>query len=39
MDTISQVRQAENYLVKRLGRAPTPAEIAEFSGHLRGKGH
>ena len=31
MDTISQVRQAENYLVKRLGRAPTPAEIAEFS--------
>jgi RNA polymerase sigma factor (sigma-70 family) len=31
MDTISQVRQAENYLVKRLGRSPTPAEIAEFS--------
>ena len=32
MDTISQVRQTENYLLKRLGRSPTPAEIAEHSG-------
>ncbi len=32
MDTISQVRQAENGLFKRLGRLPTDEEIAEESG-------
>jgi len=32
MDTISQVRQAENYLTKRLGQTPTPDEIADHSG-------
>ncbi|GBD84561.1 RNA polymerase principal sigma factor HrdA [bacterium BMS3Abin02] len=32
MDTISQVRQAENHLTKRLGQAPTLDEIADHSG-------
>jgi len=32
MDTISQVRHAENHLTKRLGQAPTPDEIANHSG-------
>ncbi len=32
MDTIGQVRSAENDLLKRLGRAPTDAEIAEEAG-------
>ncbi|MEX2654895.1 MAG: sigma-70 family RNA polymerase sigma factor, partial [Acidimicrobiia bacterium] len=32
MDTIGQVRQADNELTKRLGRTPTDAEIAEESG-------
>lgn len=32
MDTIAQVRHAENYLTKRLGHKPTPDEIAEHSG-------
>ncbi len=32
MDTISQVRQTENQLLKRLGREATPEEIAEASG-------
>lgn len=32
MDTIAQVRSAENDLIKQLGRTPTPEEVAEFSG-------
>ena len=32
MDTITQVRAAENRLHKTLGRLPTPAEIAEDAG-------
>ncbi len=32
MDTITQVRQAESSLLKRLGRVPSPSEIAEESG-------
>ncbi|NIA24554.1 MAG: sigma-70 family RNA polymerase sigma factor [Gammaproteobacteria bacterium] len=32
MDTISQVRKAENHLTKRLGQAPTLDEIADHSG-------
>jgi len=32
MDTISQVRQAETYLTKRLGKKPTHDEIAHHSG-------
>jgi RNA polymerase sigma factor (sigma-70 family) len=32
MDTITQVQTAENELTKRLGRAPTDAEIAEEAG-------
>ncbi|MFQ5968389.1 MAG: sigma-70 family RNA polymerase sigma factor [Acidimicrobiia bacterium] len=32
MDTITQVRQAENDLFKKLNRAPTPEEIAEEAG-------
>ena len=32
MDTITQVNAAENHLTKRLGRKPTPEEIAEESG-------
>ena len=32
MDTISQVRQAENHLRKRSGQVPTPDEIADHAG-------
>jgi RNA polymerase primary sigma factor len=32
MDTITQVNAAENHLTKRLGRKPTPEELAEESG-------
>jgi len=32
MDTITQVNSAENILTKKLGRKPTPDEIAEESG-------
>ncbi|MDP3983564.1 MAG: sigma-70 family RNA polymerase sigma factor [Acidimicrobiia bacterium] len=32
MDTITQMQTAENSLIKRLGRAPTDAEIAEEAG-------
>ena len=32
MDTITQVNSAENQLTKKLGRKPTPEEIAEESG-------
>ncbi len=32
MDTITQVHATENNLLKRLGRKPTPGEIAEESG-------
>lgn len=32
MDTISQVRQAENHLRKRSGHVPTPDEIADHAG-------
>ncbi len=37
MDTISQVRSAENHLIKQLGRSPTPEEVADFSGIEVGK--
>ena len=32
MDTITQVNSAENILIKKMGRKPTPEEIAQESG-------
>jgi RNA polymerase sigma factor (sigma-70 family) len=37
MDTITQMQTAENTLIKRLGRAPSDAEIAEEAGLTLGK--
>ncbi len=37
MDTITQVHATENNLMKRLGRKPTPAEIADESGLTESK--
>ena len=37
MDTITQVHATENTLLKRLGRKPTPEEIAEESGLTEAK--
>ena len=37
MDTITQMQTAENTLIKRLGRAPNDAEIAEEAGLTVGK--
>ena len=37
MDTITQMQTAENTLIKRLGRAPNEAEIAEEAGLTVGK--